>query len=958
MSSSVWTRHNGNNNLRWAAEPGKYNPTNPTPKQHHKKQLLQSETSAKVIFGTTLPSACSSQSVPHQIPLTNSSHKLHLRCKAALKRPAGCCRQVHYIKSAPQLFKMPSLSEIGWVIFYLLLLWKKQAARSKETQCPVAPVGALHPVEALLERFEAGPGCAARESGDKETHVIAVGRGTSGPDNTVTVLLKPLSVIQTDLRTVHLLLSSKQPISWQLEVERLPPDLHVLVEVSSNSSVQSHTLRLHVRSLRWLPFRPRALYRWALKHHGNLSSLTHVTHGNRVYVRLGEDLTQPPVCQLQSMFLSKNYMTSDLQLQEVQGCGHAAAGGSNPEVHVIKLHSAGSGLCGSLQVEVIVSLVPPPNNSLRQKVVLILSSSVPVNWAVVAHGVQGHISIHSSNSVSPPYPPEPDLTLTTTLIPDLSTIPDLLLWANLSGYTNVTSYTEADQANRFVIQLSGTGTGTAVKPVSKRPKWAEERRLREWLNGGARAGGGRDSFTVQCEDGRLSVTLDRHTLQSLTVPVSAVTLRDPKCQAQSNGSHFLLVFPVISCGTEGQLVGHTKGVQYKNMVLLWREQPPSTLAHNDTDWTSKSSLGIQFSCLADLPGGAQAAPDDDLHTSPSPWDFLPDPGPMYFQTPRLKPGPLLLLKLFVTESYKQRRIGPCVIAADQRVYVEISAEGPFIDAAEVRSCIVSPLSDPKGSPFWNVISDSCPTEPSFTFVDLKDEEDAKDADEEDDETEDRHEDEEDSKELKEKVVSRRSKSGEREREAPSRKETGSTPIQPLRFSFILRPVYNVSMQFLHCSLRLCVSDTTSGERMKNTAKKECQDGKRIPALISRTSGHQCDIRNLSRPMVVTQPISSPPHKAVKPTTGQRIKRLSVSPLASPDPPQPRSALVHTGPVMGIAFAAFAVGISLMGGLWCIYSYTGTRQTPFEGEGYLTDQTTGGHSIWNPPSPSDQLTTSV
>ncbi|XP_054615588.1 transforming growth factor beta receptor type 3 isoform X2 [Dunckerocampus dactyliophorus] len=850
---------------------------------------------------------------------------------------------------------MPSLSAIGWIVF-CLLLWEKHAARSKETQCSVAPVGARHPVEALLERFEAGPGCAARESGDKETHVIAVGRGTSGPDNTVTVLLKPLSLTPTDLRTVHLLLSSKRPVSWRLEVERLPPDLPVLVKVSSNSSVQSHTLRLHVQPLHWLPFRPRALYRWALKHHGNLSSLTHVTHGNRVYVRLGEDLTQPPICQLQSMFLSKNYMTSDLQLQEVQGCGRAAAGGSNPEVHVIKLHSAGSGLCGSLQVEVIVSLVPPPNNSLRPKVVLILSSSVPVNWAIVAHGVQGHISIHSSNSVSPPYPPEPDLSLATTLIPDLSTIPDLLLWANVSGYSNVTSYTEADQANRFVIQLSGTGT--AVKPVAKRPKWAEERRLREWLNGGARAGGGRESFTVQCEDGRLSVTLDRHTLQSLSVPVSAVTLRDPKCQAQSNGSHFLLVFPIISCGTEGQLLGHAKGVQYKNTVLLWRDQPHTTLAQNDTDWASRSSLGIHFSCLADLPSSPQVAPDDDLNTSQAPWGLLPDPGPMHFQTPRLKSGPLLLLKLFVTESYKQRRIGPCVIAADQRVYVEISAEGPFIDVAEVKSCVVSPLSDPKSSPFWDVIRDSCPTEASLTFVDLKDDEDAKDADEEEDEMEERLEDKKSSKELKEKVVSHRSKSGGRGREAPSRKETSSTAIRPLRFSFILRPVYNVSMQFLHCSLRLCLSDTASGEPTKKTAKKECEDGKRIPPLISRTSGHQCETRNLSRPMVVTQPISSLAHKAVKPTTGQRTKRLSVSPLASPDPPQQRSALVHTGPVMGIAFAAFAVGISLMGGLWCIYSYTGTRQTPFEGEGYLTDQTTGGHSIWNPPSLSDQLTSSV
>lgn len=48
-----------------------------------------------------------------------------------------------------------------------------------------APVGELHPVQGLLESFEAGPGCAARERGNKETHVIAVGRVTNSPENKV-----------------------------------------------------------------------------------------------------------------------------------------------------------------------------------------------------------------------------------------------------------------------------------------------------------------------------------------------------------------------------------------------------------------------------------------------------------------------------------------------------------------------------------------------------------------------------------------------------------------------------------------------------------------------------------------------------------------------------------------------------------------------------------------------------
>lgn len=47
----------------------------------------------------------------------------------------------------------------------------------------------------------------------------------------------------------------------------------------------------------------------------------------------------------------------------------------------------------SLQVEVIVSLVPLVANSKTLHIVLILSSSVPVNWGIIAHGFRGHISV-------------------------------------------------------------------------------------------------------------------------------------------------------------------------------------------------------------------------------------------------------------------------------------------------------------------------------------------------------------------------------------------------------------------------------------------------------------------------------------------------------------------------------------------------------------------------------------
>uniref|UniRef100_UPI0037E74F0E uncharacterized protein engl isoform X2 n=1 Tax=Semicossyphus pulcher TaxID=241346 RepID=UPI0037E74F0E len=701
---------------------------------------------------------------------------------------------------------MRSLSGVVWTVICVLLLWRRTTAQAVGLRCSVeAPAAARHPVQGLLERFEAGPGCAARERGNKETHVIAVGRATNSPENKVTMLLKPLSLTPSPFRSLHLLLSSKLPVSWWLEAERLPPNLPVLVQVSSNSTVQSNSLHLHVQTVHSLPFRPHALHRWALKHHGNLSSLTHTTHGNRVYVQLGEDPNLPAVCQLQSMFLSHNYMTSDLQQQEVQGCSDAPAGGLSPEVHVIKLHSAGSGLCGSLQVEVIVFLVPPVANSKTQKVVLILSSSVPVNWAIVSHGVRGHVSVH---------------------------------------------------------------------------------------------------------------------------------------------------------------------------VLLWREKPQTILSLNETEKKTKTPLGIHFSCLAPVPALPGPAESDEVNVNPPqvgpvPWPPKgpgPDLGQSHLPTSRYRSGPVLALRLFVTEGYEQGRVGPCVITADHRVYVEISARGPFIDVVEVMSCVVSPLSDPKKSRFWTVIRDGCSSDPSLTLA-------AKTRDEEEEEEEG-----EDAELEKEEIeglekgrihhrdgdVSKQHKTKRSRDEDPARTEKSSTSseteeeIQPLRFSFILRPVYNDSMQFLHCSLRLCVSDSLRGKPVKERERADCQSGLRIPPLISRSSRHQCELRNLSRPMVVTRPISSLAPKLLRPPAGQRTKRLSVPPLAAPQPEHPEhsSSVMPAGLLIGVMFTAFVMGVVLMGGLWCIYVNTGARSASHGGDGPFTDETPEGHHIWNPPSPSDQSVSSV
>lgn len=149
------------------------------------------------------------------------------------------------------------------------------------------------------------------------------------------------------------------------------------------------------------------------------------------------------------------------------------------------------------------------------------------------------------------------------------------------------------------------------------------------------------------------------------------------------------------------------------------------------------------------------------------------------------------------------------------------------------------MSDPKKPSIWTLISNGCLSDPSLTL----------DAKEEDVEEARSDEEVEEEKEQTERVEERRSSDQDQDehkggKEAPARMEKGSIRMREegeiplLRFSFILRPVYNNSMQFLHCSLRLCVSDPASGKPKNDEAKKDCQDRRHIPPLVAGSPTHQ------------------------------------------------------------------------------------------------------------------------
>ncbi|KAA0706309.1 Transforming growth factor beta receptor type 3 [Triplophysa tibetana] len=700
---------------------------------------------------------------------------------------------------------------------------------SSELQCSVWPVGALHPVQVQLERLEAGIGCGAREGGVKETHVISAAKSSN---TQVTVLLRPLKLSRPVNRPVILVLSSQNAVRWVVESEGLQHNINLLVQVSQNSSVVSVSVSMRLVRMSFLPRRPEVLLRWVLQRHTTISSLTHIIHANRVSLSLGEDPSMPSECLLQPRFMSQYYQASEFQEQEVHGCA------SSSEV-------AGT------EVNVSVSLLPPVSHSGHHRVVLILSSDASVNWALVASEVKGHIRVYSSSSVSL-YSECPDLTMSSTVTSDLLNIPDLLEWANQKNLSEVTSYTEADLANRFIIKLKGYERDAGAD-VSGSESWrvfqddVTVERIRE-------------AVSCQCAGEALTVTVDTHMLQLMSV--MSASLRDRRCRAEFNGTHFLLDFPLISCGTEGEMDGMNGRVRYTNTVFLWK---PSEM-YNET--VEMNPVGVQISCEA-------------LVTSPaSPVDVSPEEALRYRpELQRSQTPPLMFMELFVSDAYERRSVGPCVLTAHERLYVQISVVSGPGEAVELQSCWVSPLSDPQAHSEWYIIRQSCPHDPSLTLTDrqmphrLHRGQAEPGNEDKTTQNDDRHDS------LLSRWRGRRfidvgRREGRRRRTRETRESEGEN-THTLRFSFIFGPVFNNSIQFLHCS---------------------------------------CEDRHLSRPVLVTSPV-----EFLAPPSGKRLQKPAEM---SRQNPSQNDAEADTGAVLVVVFVGFVMGLGLMGALWCIYSHTG------------------------------------
>ncbi|XP_048348030.1 transforming growth factor beta receptor type 3-like isoform X2 [Sphaerodactylus townsendi] len=249
---------------------------------------------------------------------------------------------------------------------------------------------------------------------------------------------------------------------------------------------------------------------------------------------------------------------------------------------------------------------------------------------------------------------------------------------------------------------------------------------------------------------------------------------------------------------------------------------------------------------------------------------------------------LLSLEVYNSEAFAKQP-GPCVVSANSRVFVEAAlAAYDLCLGFTIRQCFLSPFSDASLSSPYVLIQHGCVADAHVT-------------------------------------LSRSEQAAQGHTLPPGYQERQ-------RLSFVLQPLFNDSVQFLHCHLTLCSREPWGSTKLNGLIPK-CQSENEACKVGEELASGRFQ-RTISKPIIVTVEIppgaAAPnlrPDRFLLTQRGKAPKNVNHSWKTQPVPSTAAQHL-ELPAVVGIAFSAFIIGISLTSGLWFIHSQTGRCKTAY------------------------------
>ncbi|KAK2835996.1 hypothetical protein Q5P01_016480 [Channa striata] len=665
--------------------------------------------------------------------------------------------------------------------------------------CELLPVGMGHPVQAVLKSFTVLSGCASRGtvSLPQEVHIINLrGHASQGPDNTpveVDLHLKPIQSLLRHQKPLVFVLNSPQPLIWKIKTENLALGIKRTFYVSEGSEVHiqpgNFSLSCQIEK-ETLPHGNEHLLNWAQKKFRAVTSFSELRMTQDIYIKVGEDPVFSDTCKIDTKFLSLNYLGGYEEPQTSKGCVLSGPD-KDQEVHIIELQAPNSS--SAFQVDVIVDLRPLEEGApLHRDVVLLLKCAKSVNWVIKAHRVLGNLNVVASDTVSVSSDTETLMKVSKTPKQYLPSGPQALIsWAEERGYGPVTSYTSTPVANHFNIRvrepdvvdpldsmlppelsiLLNSGPLPEAKTPSQRsglpfpipdglpyplPPSSSEDHRRE--TGDLEEQHVRHS--VQCEDTRMVVSIDKESLQANRITHANLTLQDPKCKATVNATHHILETPPTGCKTTVFPIQGSPVAIYINSVMMSRtETKDGSGGLLDFDDLESGDVLLQraaerrtllmFNCTY-----RKNQEMSDTHTRIMPGQASPPVNNMTFS-----------VELYNTLPHGPSRQAFFTVSQNQQVFVEVTSAASNPDLGfTIISCFISSNSNPSAPTDYTLIETICPTDDSVKFYPQK----------------------------------------------------GFPHTDKRSFSFTFNSKFNMSLLFLHCEMSLC-----SKRSQRNNGLPQC-----------------------------------------------------------------------------------------------------------------------------------------
>ncbi|GCC31258.1 transforming growth factor beta receptor type 3 [Chiloscyllium punctatum] len=815
----------------------------------------------------------------------------------------------------------------------IMLLCGVSAGPLVGNDCVLRPVDESHPVKTLLESFTVSSGCASGGTTGlpQEVHIInlkstgmdpnhydkgkSIGVDSNNYDE-VTLNLRPIFSVEVHQKPLVFVLNSPRPVLWIVKAERLAPGVQRLFHVSKNSTVQfpivnftsSRSLEEHS-----LPQDSKHLLQWTQTKYGSVTSFTELNKANNIYIKVGEDPLLPPTCIIEKNFLSQNYLAAYLKTQSAHGCLLP-----NPtegkEVHLIELESPSSSPYRIFKVDIVIDIRPVhADTMISRNILLILKCGKAVNWVINTHEVNGKLEVIVSDRDSINFSREASMTVVKKMSSDLtSTQIDLLRWAQERGHSPVTSYTKASVANRVHLRLQEASEEEDIEsflppelailrePLKspdevfpglrevfqfpfpfdqddydrvdtshKLPQRSQDSTFEQLMRNGLSEAEEIQTFenvalSVQCEDKRMRAVIEKSSLQTEATTVTQVSLLDPKCKAEENSTHYILESSLTSCETTKYPTSDGFTIYLNSIVIQLEYCCEGSGWYGDNEESGDN--GFPGDSDDPVPSRPKIVRFNCTYFTPSKKSEMPSHSG--FPSLTQSNNATLNMELYNTDLFRTPSQGVHTVSENNPLFVEVSVtkSDPEISFV-IQTCYISPSSDPvSSSDYYTIIENICPKEDSVKFY------------------------------------------------SPQKLDflVPHAEMERKRFSFVFKPVYNMSLVFLHCEITLCSQKDTESQGFPNLPKCIPPDEACIDVNLQIIMAMMRYKQSFTKPLAVIRERMNLPKTQVIPDSHVNVER-------------PRPYIIYgldTPTVVGIAFAAFVIGALLTGALWYIYSHTG------------------------------------